>query len=49
MGALHENLISPEQAGTLDGLLVERVRRSPGREAYAYFDKDARHWQTYTW
>lgn len=49
MAKLHENLISPEQARTLDGLLVKRVRRSPDREAYGYFDKDSKGWQTYTW
>jgi len=45
----HENLISIDEAGTLDGLFVSRVRRTPEREAYRYFDKDSKSWQRYTW
>ena len=49
MGQLHENLITPEQARTLDGLLAIRARRSPEGEAYGYFDRDSGRWQSYSW
>ena len=49
MGNFHENLISPDEAVTLDGLFASRVRRTPDREAYCYFDKDSESWQSYTW
>lgn len=45
----HEDLISPDEAITLDGLFLSRVRRSPEREAYRYFDKSTRDWCSYTW
>ncbi len=34
---------------TLDGLLRERVRRSPDAIAYREFNKDHRNWRDYTW
>ena len=46
---LHENLISPDEAGTLDGLFARRVQRTPDREAYRYFDKESASWQSYSW
>ena len=49
MARLHENLITPEQARTLDGLFAQRVRRSGGRPAYGYFDRAAREWREYSW
>jgi len=49
VGNFHENLISLDEAGTLDGLFACRVRRSPEREAYRYFDKDSGLWRSYTW
>lgn len=49
MGQLHENLISLEEAGTLDRMFAIRVRRSPQREAYRYFDKQSKDWRSYTW
>ena len=49
MAIFHENLISTEQAGTLDGLFAVRVRRSPRREAYGYFDRKAGAWKSYSW
>jgi len=49
VGNFHENLISLDEAGTLDGLFACRVRRSPDREAYRYFDKDSNTWCGYTW
>lgn len=41
------NVISPQQAGTLHGLFLERVARSPGKTAYRYFQRDA--WREMTW
>jgi long-chain acyl-CoA synthetase len=40
-------VISPKQAGTLCGLFVERVRRSPDKVAYRYFQQNA--WRDMTW
>ncbi len=39
--------ISPEQAGTLHGLFLERVRRTPDKIAYRYFQQNA--WRDLTW
>mgnify|MGYP001813771990 FL=1 len=44
----NEDLISVEEARTLDGLFVRRVRRSPDREAYRAFDRET-GWQSWTW
>ncbi len=44
-----EDLITVETAGTLDGLFIERVRRSPDSLAYRDFDKATRGWRDYTW
>jgi long-chain acyl-CoA synthetase len=41
------DVISPEQAGTLHGLFLERVRRSPDKTAYRYFQQDA--WLDISW
>ncbi|MCG6871727.1 MAG: long-chain fatty acid--CoA ligase [Gammaproteobacteria bacterium] len=41
------DLITPELAGTLDGLLRERVRRTPGAPAYHYDDNG--QWRTLDW
>ena len=49
MGAYHENLISVDEAGTLDGLFACRVRRTPDREAYRFYDKDAKAWRSLSW
>jgi long-chain acyl-CoA synthetase len=43
-----EDLISVERAGTLDGLFLQRVRRSPTRIAYRYYERD-RGWQQLDW
>ena len=44
-----DHVISVEAAGTLDGLLRERVKRTP--DAVAYRDYNAQHsnWRDYTW
>ncbi|MES9963941.1 MAG: long-chain fatty acid--CoA ligase [Candidatus Sedimenticola sp. 20ELBAFRAG] len=44
-----EDLISVESAGTLDGLFVQRVKRSGENEAYRYFDRATGDWNSYTW
>ncbi len=44
-----KDLIPPEVAGTLDGLFVERVRRSPERPAYRAFDRSTQRWQGLSW
>ena len=49
MGDFNENLISPDEARTLDGLFACRVRRSPDRTAYRYFDQASKSWLSYTW
>ena len=41
MEDLQEDLINVEQAGTLDGLFYERVRRSPELTAYQDFDRQS--------
>ncbi len=45
----HENLISVEEARTLDGLLARRVHRSPEGLAYEYFDRADKAWHALTW
>jgi len=41
------DVITPEQAGNLHGLFVERARRTPDKVAYRYFQQDA--WRDITW
>lgn len=41
--------ISPEKAQTLYGLFCERVKRSPDKAAYGYFDSDSGSWQSLSW
>src|SRR3990167_7807939 len=40
MRAQQDDVIAPQQAGTLYGLFVERARRSPDKVAYHYFSSD---------
>jgi long-chain acyl-CoA synthetase len=49
MGQWHEDLITPEEARTLDGLFARRVARSPDNEAYRSFDRATQTWVSYTW
>jgi long-chain acyl-CoA synthetase len=44
-----EDLIPVEAACTLDGLFVERVRRSPHRPAYRCYERAAGEWRGLTW
>ncbi|MEI7456624.1 MAG: long-chain fatty acid--CoA ligase [Nitrosomonadales bacterium] len=41
------DIISPEQAGSLYGLLLARVRSTPEKIAYRYFEQNA--WQALSW
>ncbi|THK41846.1 long-chain fatty acid--CoA ligase [Methylophaga sp. SB9B] len=41
--------ISPQEAQTLYGLFCERVKRSPDKDAYGYFDSDRESWQSLSW
>jgi long-chain acyl-CoA synthetase len=41
------DVISPERAGTLHGLFLERARRTPDKTAYRYFQQDT--WHDITW
>jgi Long-chain acyl-CoA synthetases (AMP-forming) len=45
----HTDYISPPQASTLDGLLRERVRRTPGNLAYRSFNRDDEQWHDWNW
>ena len=49
MSQWNEDLISEESARTLDGLLVQRVRRSPERLAYRSYDRFAKSWADLNW
>ena len=49
MQKFHENLISIEEAGTLDGVFARRLHRSPQGLAYRYHDRTSREWRSYTW
>ena len=43
------NKIRAEEAKTIPGLFRERVKRSPDKVAYQYFDDVRNAWQTITW
>lgn len=45
----HDHLIRQDQAVTLHGLFVERVKRTPAATAYRYFDADANAWLSMSW
>jgi long-chain acyl-CoA synthetase len=45
----HEDLISIKSAGTLDGLFLQRVERSPDLEAYRAYDRASDSWRSYSW
>jgi len=44
-----QHLIKPEEAVTLHGLFLERVRSTPDLVAYRYFDPCSETWQSLTW
>ncbi len=41
--------ISPEQAGSLPGLMIERIRRTPDKRAYHHYDATTGAWLETTW
>jgi long-chain acyl-CoA synthetase len=45
----NNNVITPEDAVTLHGLFLERVKRTPDAIAYRYFDTHQEAWLTLTW
>ncbi len=47
MNALQDDVITPQQAGTLHGLFVERTHRSPDKVAYRHFEQN--DWRDITW
>jgi len=49
MAPITEDIISTEIAGTLDGLMVQRVRRTPDNIAYRCFDADSKTWRDTSW
>ena len=49
MTILTEDIISTEIAGTLDGLLYQRVRRTPDITAYRSYDAVGRCWRDTSW
>ncbi|MET0091443.1 MAG: long-chain fatty acid--CoA ligase [Candidatus Thiodiazotropha sp.] len=44
-----EDLISVEQAGTLDGLFYQRAQRTPDNLAYRYHDRNNKQWCELSW
>ncbi len=44
-----EDIISVEEAATLDGLFSVRVHRTPDDEAFSFFDRSSNSWISYTW
>jgi long-chain acyl-CoA synthetase len=49
MAAADLEAISPETAVTMDGLLRERVKRTPDTVAYRDFNQPHANWRDYTW
>jgi long-chain acyl-CoA synthetase len=41
--------VTPEETGTLDGLLRERVKRTPDAVAYRDFNRTYQKWRDYSW
>lgn len=44
-----DHIITPEEAGSLHGLFLARVKRTPEAVAYRYFNAQQNAWQSYTW
>lgn len=49
MGEEHRGAVSPQQAVTLHGLFLERVKLARDKLAYRHFDKAANGWADLTW
>ncbi len=48
-GGVNTDIIPVETAGTLYGLFLERLRRSPQATAFRYHDAVTGQWRSYTW
>ncbi|MFZ2163686.1 MAG: AMP-binding protein [Sideroxyarcus sp.] len=46
---MEKDFISPEEAVTLHGIFLERVKRSPEACAYRHFDNKQEKWVSFTW
>jgi long-chain acyl-CoA synthetase len=46
---LTETHITPEEAGTLSGLFIERIKRTPDAIAYRHYDPDKETWMDLSW
>ncbi|MBF0264866.1 MAG: long-chain fatty acid--CoA ligase [Gammaproteobacteria bacterium] len=46
---MSSNIISVEQANTLDGLFLERLQLTPDNIAYSQFDKSSQQWIEASW
>jgi len=44
-----QNIITPDEAVTLDGLFYERTKRSADQVAYIQYDQTCATWQQSTW
>src|SRR3970040_1188247 len=49
MGEEHQGAVSPQQAVTLHGLFLERLKLSQDKLAYRHFDKATNAWMDFTW
>jgi len=49
MALMTEDIISIEAAATLDGLLYQRIRRTPDALAYRSYDPEAKRWRDASW
>jgi long-chain acyl-CoA synthetase len=49
VGQWNEDLISLEQARTLDGLFYQRVKRTPNGIAYRNYNRETKQWYELTW
>ncbi len=45
----NRTVVTPDQALTLHGLLIERVKRTPDLIAYRYFEPAKNEWLSFTW
>jgi len=49
MTANKDNMITPDQAVTLHGIFLQRVKRTPEAQAYRYFNNEQNAWLSYNW
>jgi long-chain acyl-CoA synthetase len=48
-GGMGKDCISPQEAVTLHGVFLERVKRTPDACAYRHFDNRQQQWVSFTW